>query len=450
MSSSSFEDVDVTNSLLQLVTNAIAAVTQPDYEEAARAVFAYLDELDARLGTHRFLSRGTEPGTEDLALFTLLLRFELAFHDLYKLNRTRIRDFPNLGGYVRDMYQRSPETDLMAMRRLEYAGQDRRNPNGTIPLGLPDLDAPHDRWRFDAAAAREAGIEEAGAGAKAGEFVRGKSAHRRFVGRDVPAESGRYHLIVANNCPWCHRVALTRSMKGLQDVVSMDVLYYRRDPDRGWQFRPDIDGFGPDRLYGVNYVRELYERIGSTESSVPILWDKVEETVVNNESAEIIRMFDDAWPDHGPKLAPPALVAEIDATNAWIWRDINNGAYKAGFSKNQQAYEKAYHRFFAGLERLDAMLAEQQWVCGDVVTEADVRLFPTIFRFDPVYYVRMKLNKTMVRELRHLSRWQDDFWSLPGVEEASNLEHCRLGYFGRTGDNLIPIGPDPIFAPESP
>jgi putative glutathione S-transferase len=121
-------------------------------------------------------------------------------------------------------------------------------------------------------------------------------------------------------------------------------------------------------------------------------------------------------------LAPPELVPAIDAANAMIRRDINNGAYKA-------------------LARLDRLLEDQPWIWGDQVTEADVRLFPTIFRFDPVYYLRMKLNQAMVRDYRHLSRWLDDFSALPGVAEASNLEHCRLGYFGRTGDNLIPVGP---------
>lgn len=427
--------------LLAAVHTARDAVDQLEYERRAHAVFTQLDALDAQLDRQRYLS-GAAPGPVDWALYVVLLRFELVFGALYKLNRRRIRDFGNLGPYLRDLHQQAEPVDLMAIRREAYRADVRRNPKGTWPIGLPDLDAPHDRWRFDRAALIQQGTEESGGNQPKGAFVRGVSAHRRRIGREVPVEDGRYHLIVANNCPWCHRTVLTRAMKGLQDAISMDVLWYRRDPERGWQFRPDLPGFDADSLYGVRYVAELYERVGSTERSVPILWDKVAQDVVNNESSEIIRMLDDAWPDRGPRLAPPEQLDAIDAANAWIWRDINNGAYKAGFSSNQQTYEAAFHRFFAALDRLDRMLARQRWVCGDRLTEADVRLYPTIFRFDPVYYLRMKLDLRMVRELPHLQRWLDEFGALPGVAEASNLEHCRLGYFGRTGDNLIPVAPE--------
>ena len=152
-------------------------------------------------------------------------------------------------------------------------------------------------------------------------------------------------------------------------------------------------------------------------------------------------MFDDAWPDRGLRLVPPEQRAAIDALNAWTYQHINNGAYKAGFSSDQRVYERAYRRFFGALDYLEALLEDRTWLLGDTPTEADLRLYPTLFRFDPVYYVRMKLDRRMLHEYRNLSRWLDAFGALPGVTEASNIEHCRAGYFGRTGDNRIPIGP---------
>ena len=421
-----------------LIDAARDASDQASYETAAHAVFSELDALDAQLADRRYLN-GAEIGDLDWELYRVLLNFELVYYALYKLNRTRIRDFPNLGQYLLDLHQQAGDVDVVAMKRDAWLSDSRRNPKGVVPLGLPDLQAPHDRLRFDRAAVRQAGTEENHKGKK-GEFVRGVSAHRRFIGRELPAEKGRYHLIIANNCPWCHRTALTRSMKGLQDVIGLGVLWYRRDAANGWQFRGDLPGFEPDALHGYRWVEDYYRSVGSTERSVPLLWDKATGTPVNNESAEIIRMFDDAWPESGPRLAPAELLPAIDDANAWIWRDINNGAYKAGFSSNQQVYEAAYHRLFSALDRLDRLLADQRWVCGDVVTEADVRLYPTIFRFDPVYYIRMKLDERMIGDYPNLSRWLADFGELPGVAEASDIEHCRQGYFGRTGDNLIPIG----------
>ncbi len=259
-----------------------------------------------------------------------------------------------------------------------------------------------------------------------------------------PAEPGRYRLYVANNCPWCHRVTLVRSLKQLQALISLDTLYYRRNAEHGWQFRPDLPGFDKDSQYGHRFITELYKKVGSKERSVPVLFDKKTETIVSNESADIVRMLNSAFSAHAPTtidLYPEGLRDEIDQLNAWIYDAINNGAYKAGFTASQAAYERAYHKFFAAFEQLDQRLATRRFLTGVAITEADVRLFPTAFRFDHVYYIRFKLNKRMLRDYRHLYRWLRDMMHWPGIAEASNLEHARQGYFGRTGNNLVPSGP---------
>ena len=442
------------SALRQLVSETRAAETQTDYEAAADAFFLEIEAINARLHESRYL-HGAERERDDDELLDVLVDVVLVYSALYKLNKVRILDLPELGPYLLDLYQAREaelgaaemEADVERRLREGWTSDDRWNPKGIVPAGRPDFRAPHDRHRFDRDALRDlgaAGAQDNATSRRArGEFVRGVSAHRDIIGRDVPAESGRYHLLLANNCPWCHRVALARELKRLDDVISVGVLYYRRDPERGWRFAPEEEGFDADALYGHDYVTDYYARVGSTEKSVPLLWDKEEGRPVNNESSEIVRMFDEAWPERGLRLVPPTLRDEIDDLNAWIYRDINNGAYKAGFSSHQEVYERAFGRFFRALDRLERILADRRFLCGDEPTEADLRLYPTLFRFDPVYFNRMKLNARMLRDYRHLPRWLADFGALPGVAEASNIEHCRRGYFGRTAEGFIPIGPAP-------
>jgi glutathionyl-hydroquinone reductase len=413
-------------------------VDQAAYEQAFRVIFAELDRLDASLRDRRFLGDAT-PSDEDWRLYVVLVRFDAVYYGLYKLNRTRLCDFPNLGGWLRDLYDRDAAgVDLRAVAKEAYGRRLDLNPKGIAPRDVPDMLAPHDRWRFDGTSA-VGGTADGTRTGVVGEFVRGRSGFRERIER---GEAGRYHLYIANNCPWCHRVALARSMKGLQGDISLGVLYYRRNAERGWQFRPDQPGFDADTVNGVTFIKELYERFDSKEGSVPVLWDKVEQRIVSNESAEIVRMMDDAWLDRGPRLAPPELRPEIDHHNAWVYRDINNGAYRAGFANSEAAYAQAFEGFFAALDRLERIFAERQFLCGSRVTEADLRLFPTLFRFDPVYYVRFRLNRRMLKEYRNTSRWLADMGALPGVQEASNLEHCKRGYFGRNGNNIVPLGDD--------
>lgn len=413
-----------------------AADDQATYERAYRAVFAALDELNGALVDERFLA-GAEPGPDDWRLFVVLIRFDAIYRTLYRLDRRRIDDYPQLSGWLRDLHSRLEQPyDLAEDQREAFTARTDLNPTGVVPLFRPDLWAPHDRDRFAPADLRARGTNDEGRG-PAGQWVRGRSGFRDAI--EAPDE-GRYHLILADNCPWCHRVALTRSIKQLNEMISVDRVYFRRDPDRGWQYRPDIEGFDRDRLYGHQFVRQLYAREGSSERSVPILFDKKAERIVSNESADIIRMLDDAWPDHGPRLAPPHLRPAIDRYNVWIYRDINNGAYKAGFTRSQEAYEHAYHRFFAALDRLEDVFAAQKFLCGEEVTEADVRLFPTLFRLDAIYSTRFKLGKKLLRDYRHLPRWLDDMLAIDGVAEASSLENSKQGYFGRHGSNLVPPG----------
>eukprot|EP00039_Didymoeca_costata_P021682 m.345173 g.345173 ORF g.345173 m.345173 type:complete len:375 (+) comp25851_c0_seq1:92-1216(+) len=293
----------------------------------------------------------------------------------------------------------------------------------------------------------------------AGEFVRGVSTARTVL---KTAQSGRYHLYVAYNCPWCHRTALARSLLGLEDVVSMDVLMpVRTEADHPvgeglWQFKPEgltarngkhvqYEECTKDTVCGKGTIVEIYKMFGMEQKSVPILFDKQTMTIVNNESSEIIRMFETVFLPLGkyPKmeLYPSNLAEKIDEYNSFIYTDINNGAYKAGFSSKQDVYELAYDKYFAAWDRIEEILKNNKFLCGEEPTEADLRLFPTIFRHDPVYHNRMKLNKAFVSDYPCLWRWLCDFYALPGVEEASPLNHMKQGYFGRTGNSTVPVGP---------
>ena len=423
------------DSILDAIERAGAASDdQSAYEAAYHDVFSALDAYETRLRHQRYLT-GAKVGDDDWRLFVVLVRFDAIYRGLYRLTRKRIDDYVELSGWLRDLYQRVPDSiDLADAQRSAWTSRLDLNPSGIVPLGRPDLWAPHDRDRFEPSALKAKGIDDRAA-SPSGAWVRGRSGFRGCI--EAP-QTGRFHVILADSCPWCHRVALTRSIKGLQGLISADKVYFRRDPDHGWMYRPDIEGFDADQLYGHRFVRELYEREGSAEKSVPVLFDKQTERIVSNESADIIRMLDDAWPEYGPRLAPPELLARIDRMNAWIYRDINNGAYKAGFTRDQAAYEHAYNRFFAALDRLEEMLADRPFLCGGDVTEADVRLFPTLFRLDPIYSTRFKLDKKLVRDYRHLPRWLATMEAVDGVQRASSIEHSKKGYFGRTGSNLVP------------
>ena len=286
-----------------------------------------------------------------------------------------------------------------------------------------------------------------------GAFVRKSSAFRSWIVDDDPqaefvAEPNRYHLYISRNCPWAHRSALVRELKGLQDVVSMDVLGYRRSDDNEWIFRPEVEGCTVDTVNGFGGINQIYattdpEYQGS--ATVPVLFDKKLNCVVSNESADIMLMFNSAFnPWAGEPeldLYPTDLREKIDAVNEWTYRQFNNGVYRAGFAKSQEAYEEAFKDVFVALDRLEGFLSNARFLCGDQLTAADVRVYVTLFRFDPVYFIRFKCNKTMV-EYGYPNLWAylKRLYRTSGFAETSNLSHIKNGYFGRTGNGTVPLG----------
>lgn len=317
-----------------------------------------------------------------------------------------------------------------------------------------------------------------------GEFVRGISKFRSQLGEDpdFPAAPGRYHLFVALNCPWCHRVTLARNALGLEDSVTMDVAFPNRtgedDPAGAslWEFNPGrpaslTGGPLPECTVetgtgeGYRLVKQIYEAEGSEETSVPVLYDKQSKRIVSNESAEIVRMLnreagrlgssmsDEDRPDLYPAGDDKArLRAEIDVLNDQIYVNINNGAYKAGFSSNQEVYATAFSNYFEMLAALEKRLAadDRPFLTGNTFTEADLRLFPTLFRHDPVYYVRMKLNGARILDFPCLWRWLCRVYAMPGARDSNSLIHCRQGYFGRSWNNVVALGPlYPMSYPEA-
>jgi len=300
-----------------------------------------------------------------------------------------------------------------------------------------------------------------------GEFVRGVSGFRHAIGDpEFPVEPGRYHLFVALNCPWCHRVTLARAVLGLQDSVTMDVAFPNRT-DEADPSGPNLWEFAPDRIAsltgatlpectletgtgaGLRLAKEIYQRESSDEQSVPILYDKITGRIVNNESAEIIRMLDSNAGAMAGKCDRPALVPTdpklkniIADLNDRIYVAINNGAYKAGFSSDQAVYAKAFLNYFETLDYLEGLLSDgRSFLSGESFTEADLRLFPTLYRHDPVYAIRMKLNAARILDYPHLWRWLCRVYGLDGVPDAGSLTHCRQGYFGRSWNGVVPLGP---------
>lgn len=285
--------------------------------------------------------------------------------------------------------------------------------------------------------------------ARKGAFVRRDSAFRDFVEAGAsrfPAEPGRYHLYVSLACPWASRAVIVRKLKRLDQAVGMTVV----SPDmleNGWTFEG-----GPDPLTGFRYLYELYAAADPAytgAATVPVLWDTDTRTIVNNESSEIIRMLNhafDAWGDPDVDLYPAGLAPEIDALNARIYGAVNNGVYKAGFATAQAAYEEAVLPLFAMLDELNERLAAQRFLVGRQVTEADIRLFTTLVRFDLVYYSHFKCNIRQLRDYPNLEGWLRDVYQTPGVAETVDLAQIKRHYYGSqrwvNPTGIIPVGPD--------
>ena len=262
-----------------------------------------------------------------------------------------------------------------------------------------------------------------------GRFVRQDSRFRFWIGqdRDYPPEAGRYHLYVSWACPWAHRTLIYRVLKGLKDSIGVSVV----DPlmlSNGWVIAPDADPVNHARFLWQVYAKADANYVGRV--TVPVLWDRRRETIVNNESGEIIRMFD-AWPGaQGPLFRPPELASHIDALNAEIYPAVNNGVYRAGFATTQAAYEEAYQELFAMLDQIEHRLAGQSFLLGEQITEADWRLFTTLLRFDPVYHGHFKCNRNRLADFPELWDYTRTLYQVPGVAETVHFDHIKRHYYG--------------------
>lgn len=282
-----------------------------------------------------------------------------------------------------------------------------------------------------------------------GRYVRKESPYRKFVGKEFPAAPNRYHLYVALSCPWAHRTLMVRSLKKLQDAVSVSIA--APSMGEGWKFDA-VEGGTPEHLYDERFLHRVYARADSNFTgrvTVPVLWDRESETIVNNESSEIIRMFNDAlneWGDPSVDLYPSALHVEIDAVNDRVYETVNNGVYRCGFAKTQAAYEEAFDKLFDTLDWLEERLAGQRYLVGEQLTEADIRLFATLIRFDAVYYSHFKCNKRLIIDYPNLAAYTCDLYQTPGIVETVDLHHIKHHYYtSMTGINptgIVPKGPE--------
>jgi len=265
-----------------------------------------------------------------------------------------------------------------------------------------------------------------------------------------PAAKGRYHLYVSYACPWAHRTLIVRALKGLEEMIGVSVV----DPvmlEQGWTFETERGGTG-DPLHGADFLWQLYARArdGYTgKVTVPVLWDRERETIVSNESAEIIRMLTQAWDGLGAKpgdFYPAEHRAAVDAINADVYDRVNNGVYKAGFATTQSAYEEAVLPLFETFDRLEALLAKQDWLVGDRMTEADIRLFTTLVRFDPVYVGHFKCNIRRIVDYPALEAYLERILSDPAIAETVHLDHIQTHYYASHRDlnpcGIVPVGPD--------
>ncbi|MGR3660774.1 MAG: glutathione S-transferase family protein [Paracoccaceae bacterium] len=279
-----------------------------------------------------------------------------------------------------------------------------------------------------------------------GEFKRAAATVRDWITVDGPftPDAARYHLYVAWNCPWAHRTLLARVLFGLEDVIS--VAYARpHRTDQGWVY--DADDPYSDTVLEVSSLHEVYsrQRPGFTgRLTVPVLWDRETQQIVSNESADIVRMF--AAFGTGADLFPEALHAEIDRWNTLIYDTVNNGVYRAGFARTQGAYDSAVVAVFETLDQIEAHLADHEWLAGGQFTEADLRLFPTLARFDVAYHYAFKCNIHRLVDYPHLWRYARQIYAMPGVAGTVDFSIYKQGYFSpselRNPLGIIPAGPD--------
>ena len=295
--------------------------------------------------------------------------------------------------------------------------------------------------------------------ASGGRFVREDAGFRNWVTADgsagptgvggFKAEANRYHLYVSLACPWAHRTTIYRKLKGLEDMISLSVVHPFMG-DKGWTFAEGA-GVIADPIVNASYLYEVYVAAKPNYTgrvTVPILWDKKTNTIVSNESSEIIRMLNSAFDEAGAtdvNFLPKALLAEIDTINEFVYSAVNNGVYKAGFATTEAAYKEAVVTLFDALDTLEARLAEQRYLLGDTITEADWRLFTTLVRFDAVYVGHFKCNIRRIVDYPNLWGYLRDLYQVPGIAETVSIEHIKAHYYtSHTNINptrIIPVGP---------
>jgi putative glutathione S-transferase len=292
-----------------------------------------------------------------------------------------------------------------------------------------------------------------------GRFVRTQTRYHNWITADgspgpageggFPAETGRYHLYVSLACPWAHRTVIYRSLKQLKDVISMSVVAPIRGPE-GWLFDGSY-GTTLDTVNGQKQLADIYRLVDPRYTgrvTVPVLWDKQRRTIVNNESSEIIRMFNaafDGFTDNHTDYYPADLRTEIDRVNEQVYQNINNGVYRAGFATEQAAYEEAFRNVFAALDELETRLSRQRYLIGARLTEADLRLFPTLIRFDAVYYSHFKCNWRRIVDFPNLSNYLRDLYQIPEITETVDINQIKRHYYGSQPQvnptGIVPLGP---------
>ncbi len=297
-----------------------------------------------------------------------------------------------------------------------------------------------------------------------GHFVRKAPQFRSWITADgsagpsgqagFKAEAGRYHLYVSLACPWAHRTLIFRALKGLEEMISISIVHWYM-AEEGWTFQAD-DGSVPDSVNGSELMYQVYTAAKSDYSgrvTVPVLWDKKTNTIVTNESSEIIRMFNSAFDQIGAVAGdyyPKPLRVEIDSVNERIYGTVNNGVYKAGFATTQEAYEAAVNPLFETLDWLEDRLSNQRYLVGNAITEADWRLFTTLVRFDPVYVGHFKCNIRRIADYPNLSNYVRDLYQHPGVAGSVDMTHIKNHYYAShesvNPSRIIPVGPEIDYA----
>ena len=298
----------------------------------------------------------------------------------------------------------------------------------------------------------------------AGRFVRWQSRYRNWITPDgaagptgeggFAAEAGRYHLYVSFACPWAHRTLIMRALKGLENAISLSVTHWHMG-ENGWTFEA-APGVVPDPIQGAKYLYQVYladDPKASGRATTPVLWDKAQARIVNNESADIMRMFNDAFDGVGAQPGnyyPEALRRDIDELNERIYHAVNNGVYRAGFATTQEAYEEAAFGVFTMLDELEERLASSRYLFGDRPLETDWRLFTTLVRFDTVYFGHFKCNVRRLVDYRNLWGYTRDLFQLPGIGQTVNFEHIRKHYYTShkaiNPSGIVPIGPELDFS----